>query len=859
MIKYKIFTKDNYFFIIDVETSKEYSNHKADVVINKQYTDFDFYTAHNIPDWNVLEALKIGELIKEDDSPYTESEFETFYQQFTGKSSGGSGGGAGDASATNQVITNTKLTSIDNKVATQANQTTQIGLETTIKDDTAISKGYLQTIASKANADGLDTVPKAIGSSFYPSYKGVKNTTKQGLNIDPGRALITRGAVTTDEGTFRVNFANTSIEVSIGAVSISGKVVTGSGFIDKDINLHDYFKLDSDPESSWSQIDYVVDDTTLILTVPYVGGISGNASRALVMPVTQPGGSYSVANGQLTINSGTTSAGGVIIGRIMDYSPLVYRTRLSISQRVVNNETLIGLAEPVTINPPRWTARFIADGTVNTVIKCETSRNPTTSPSAFEKEITTVNIPNGANTSQMLDYRVEQLTEVVRFYISGVLVAEHSKVIPSQADIMVASVRSFNSGIPASNTTTVVDYLTVKNHNKLEIGILSDSEKVIASAAPLQGFIYSSSGVIPINTDLIILDCSQLRSLFIQCNSMGTTGVATVQWSNEPTFTQPITATLLSEAGATSTTFNASVMRVTNVIARYCRIRLTTATTAGTTTLNVWGAQEPYIPIISTQPVSGTLSAVTNLNGGQSAHSAAVTGNPLRGGGKVVPTTIATQDTTLVANDAADFGMTTSMQQIVKSNSTSELDFNFIFQTVATTVTPQSLVQASGTASIRNYIKSIRIQTDTLGAAGTVYILDGALTLSSIAITTGLVTTSVAHDLKIGDTVVFTALASGTGVTVNTLYYVTAVGSATTFNFSASIGGANVVPSVAYTGTTMYRILDQIRLQTTAFQPTVINYEEPLRNNPNMAVNFLIPTSLTSGNIYLTTNGYRGF
>ena len=93
MIKYKIFTKDNYFFIIDVETSREYSSHKADVLISKRYKDFDFYTAHNIPDWNILEALKIGELIKENDSPYTESEFETFYQQFTGESSGGSGGG----------------------------------------------------------------------------------------------------------------------------------------------------------------------------------------------------------------------------------------------------------------------------------------------------------------------------------------------------------------------------------------------------------------------------------------------------------------------------------------------------------------------------------------------------------------------------------------------------------------------------------------------------------------------------------------------------------------------------------------------------------------------------------------------
>ena len=109
MIKYKIFTKDNYFFIIDVETSREYSSHKADVLISKRYKDFDFYTAHNIPDWNILEALKIGELIKENDSPYTESEFETFYQQFTGESSGGTGA----ATETTLAALNTKTPSLD--------------------------------------------------------------------------------------------------------------------------------------------------------------------------------------------------------------------------------------------------------------------------------------------------------------------------------------------------------------------------------------------------------------------------------------------------------------------------------------------------------------------------------------------------------------------------------------------------------------------------------------------------------------------------------------------------------------------------------------------------------------------------
>lgn len=241
---------------------------------------------------------------------------------------GGGGGGGGDASA--------------------ANQNAQISLETTIRDDTAISKGYLNTLASTVNANSVTTAPEGSGSAYWPGYKGVADTAQTGFNVDPGGALITRGAVTTDEGTFRVNFANTSIAVSIGTVTVAGNVVTGSGFLAADVNYHDYFKLDADAESAWAQIDYVVDNTTIILTNNYTGGASGAASRALVIPVTQPGGGYSVASGQLTITSGTTSGGGVIIGRIMDYGPLVYRTRLSISQRVANNETRIGFAEPTS-------------------------------------------------------------------------------------------------------------------------------------------------------------------------------------------------------------------------------------------------------------------------------------------------------------------------------------------------------------------------------------------------------------------------------------------------------------------------------------------------------------------------------
>jgi hypothetical protein len=202
--------------------------------------------------------------------------------------------------------------------------------------------------------------------------------------------------------------------------------------------------------------------------------------------------------------------------------------------------------------------------------------------------------------------------------------------------------------------------------------------------------------------------------------------------------------------------------------------------------------------------------------------------------------------------------LTTGEQTVNKPFSDSAFDFTTLVSSVSTTVTVQGLIPASGDATLRNYITSLTINTDALGAAGLLWILNGALTVTSVATGTGLATTSTAHDLKVGDSVVFTALAGGTGLSTNTIYYVRAVPSPTTFNFSTTILGANTVPSVAYTGTTCYQLLFQFRLQTAAIGvPTTITFPTPLRGALNVNTNFLIPTSMTSGTIYLTANGYR--
>lgn len=471
-----------------------------------------------------------------------------------------------------------------------------------------LAHGADGTAADVTAAAPLPIEAVAAQASYMPGYDGPSATPGR-LNTDPDGALWARAAVLTDEGTFRANFANTSLAVAVpGTPSRTGTTISGLTLPGLDLHVGDYVKFDADGESAWAEVTALVDDATIEVAA-YSGATSGAMSRALVRPITGTGGSMSVASGQLTINSGTTSGSRTGVTRVVDYAPLVLRARFSLSQRVANTEFVFGLQE-TELSTARWFARFRFTGTTNTQVICETARNPTTTPSASETQSTTVTIPA---TSALLDYRIEQLTESVRFYANGVLVAEHATVIPSQHDEMIAFASWVNTGAPATTSSVVCDYITAKNHNKLEVGVMSDAEQIGVRAAAGPVISYSVAGVITINTTLIQLDCSQYQGVSIHCHSIGTTGVITPEWSADGT--SWTTATVTTVAGANATTLAATTQYVVPRAARYFRLRLSTATTAGTTTVHVQGLPFPVAIGLATQPVSGTVTANLGTGG----------------------------------------------------------------------------------------------------------------------------------------------------------------------------------------------------------------------------------------------------
>jgi hypothetical protein len=153
----------------------------------------------------------------------------------------------------------------------------------------------------------------------------------------------------------------------------------------------------------------------------------------------------------------------------------------------------------------------------------------------------------------------------------------------------------------------VIDYDTCQNFNELHVGLASDSEGAVGLPAPMQTFSYSQAGVIAVNTDLLIIDCTQLRSLLIQCTSMGTTGTMTMAWSNDGT--NWVNTSVFTSGGTIAASMNAAGLWFTPVCGKYARLRLTIATTGGTTTLAVVGMTTDRQPWQETQPVSGTVTA----------------------------------------------------------------------------------------------------------------------------------------------------------------------------------------------------------------------------------------------------------
>lgn len=126
---------------------------------------------------------------------------------------------------------------------------------------------------------------------------------------------------------------------------------------------------------------------------------------------------------------------------------------------------------------------------------------------------------------------------------------------------------------------------------------------------------------------------------------------------------------------------------------------------------------------IGTVTTVTTCSTLTTLANGQTAHSSASTGSPVRIGGRVKTA----NDTTLVAGDASDAAMTTDGAQVIKPFAAPELDWFYAAAASGIVNTTTAVVaKAAAAAGVRNYVTGVELSWDSLTNATEFAIRDGA-------------------------------------------------------------------------------------------------------------------------------------
>ena len=108
---------------------------------------------------------------------------------------------------------------------------------------------------------------------------------------------------------------------------------------------------------------------------------------------------------------------------------------------------------------------------------------------------------------------------------------------------------------------------------------------------------------------------------------------------------------------------------------------------------------------------------------GQSAHDAAIAGNPVRAAGRALTAAY----TTVATGDTADFITTTQGVQIVRNFQIPELEWSYAAAAggILNTTTAVTIRAAAG-AGLRNYITTMQINTEALGTATELAVRDGA-------------------------------------------------------------------------------------------------------------------------------------
>jgi hypothetical protein len=319
-----------------------------------------------------------------------------------------------------------------------------------------------------ANALGIKV--KGEQTSFLPPYVGhVENDVT--MTLDDIGNLNTRSQVLTDEGGFRINFANTSTFASIGSLTWTNgsTAVTGTGILLLDVSYGDYVRLDS------NGVQYLVmhiTDTEITIATPYAGTNStGASSRSKVMTNIVGDSTLTITNGQALFTSGVNPSQVSYFTRLLDLPSMVNNFQLTLSQRIANASFYIGFSDNPDPTMAKVYAWLLFDGTTATTTKLQSARNPIVVPTGGEIQSSNITI---STTASATEFRIELLRDRAMAFQNDSLKGTNKVSLPSPSDELYLTVAWVNGATPPATTTTAtIDFIQVANNNELAVSNIS--------------------------------------------------------------------------------------------------------------------------------------------------------------------------------------------------------------------------------------------------------------------------------------------------------------------------------------------------------------------------------------------------
>lgn len=313
------------------------------------------------------------------------------------------------------------------------------------------------------------------------------------LQSDFDGNLKTRGRMLTEEGSFRDDFVGSSLLTTLTGTSTftaSSDQLLGTGTLyTTEVKTGDYIKKTADAEGLLVRVSSVEDDTHLTFEENYAGITSTTtAQKSAWLTNTPATASITVASSLLSIVAATGNGTNTGVMREGDYCPYQIITNFTISQRIANQVTTLGLVD--VFGAPTIGAAFVFSGTVNTTVTCFSIA----SSAAADQQTSSVSIPAGGISSGTHKYEINVSNNQVSFMIDDIVVATHTTHIPGPYDLLNLTIKVANSAAVTATTVTA-DYFLFYNMNQVEVTNSFLGEPIKVQGTTPQGTTQSGNAV----------------------------------------------------------------------------------------------------------------------------------------------------------------------------------------------------------------------------------------------------------------------------------------------------------------------------------------------------------------------------